>query len=112
MKRKYDCITVTERDEGVVLLLPDGSSLAVPNDTVRRSAMLQEAIHTGESATYMAITLPQGVVTDWLQSVDALNAAVTSTGHGIDVARHPRLLKFLRVRCCSVCGRETCFVFG
>ena len=101
MKRMFDCFTVTERDEDVVFLLPDGSSVAVPNDTVRRSAMLQEAIRTGEGATTVAIALPQGVLQDWIQSVDALKAAATLTGNSTDVAHHPDLLKFLRVRLCS-----------
>ena len=84
---------MTERDEDVVFLLPDGSSVAVPNDTVCRSAMLQEAIRTGEGATTVAITLPQCVLQDWIQSVDALKAATTSTGNSTGFARHPDLLK-------------------
>ena len=37
MKRKYDYITVTQRDEGVVFCLPDGSSIEVAQDTIRRA---------------------------------------------------------------------------
>ena len=47
---------------------------------------------------------PQGALQDWLQSVDALKAAATSTGHGTDIALHPRLLHFVRSRFFSVCS--------
>ena len=97
MKRKYDSITITEREDGVILLLPDGSSVEVPQDTIRRSATLQEAIHTEEMGNFVSISLPPGVLQDWLQSVDALKAATATTGHGTGLSHNPRLLKFLKV---------------
>ena len=71
MKRKYDRITVTEGGEVVTLCLPDGSSAEVPQATIRRSTTLQEAIQSSDAASKVSITLPRGVLQDWLQSVDA-----------------------------------------
>ena len=104
MTRDVDTITLAESDEGVVLGLPDGSSidLDVPQTTIRRSAVLQEAIFASGMATNTFITLPQGVLQDWLQSFDALKGATTSPWKGTDISRDPRLLRFLNVRCFSV----------
>ena len=99
MKRKYDSITFTDRGEDVVLCLPDGLSVAVPQFTVRRSAMLQDAIHASGTATQVSISMPQ----EWLQSVHALKAAAASETNGMDLAHNPRLLQFLRVRYSGLC---------
>ena len=99
MVHEYGTFTLTESDEGVVLRLPDGSSVAVLQATVRRSAVLQDALHSSDTAVILSISLPRGVLQDWLQSVDALTAAASPAGHGTDIAHHPRLLQFLRVRC-------------
>ena len=104
MMHEFDNITLIERDEGVVLCLPDGLSVEVPQDTLRRSAVLQEAIQTSETGTNVSTPLPRGYMQDWLQSVDALMAAATSTGHGTDIASNPRLLQFIRLRCSIVYG--------
>ena len=98
MMHEYDNITLIERGEDMVFRLPDGLSVEVPQATIRRSAVLQEAIHTSD-ASGVPIYLPRGVLQDWLQSVEALKAAATSTGHGTDIASNPRLLQLLRVRC-------------
>ena len=79
-------------------MLRHGSSLEVPKDTIRRSALLEEAIHTSDTAEDVSVTLPRGVLQDWLQGIDALTTASTSTEHGTDIAHHPRLLQFLKVR--------------
>ena len=100
MQLEYDTFSATQVDDGVVLRLPDGSFVQVPQHTIRRSVMLQEAIHTCDTAENASISLPQGVLQDWLQSVDALKAA-TSPGRGTDVARNPHLLRFLKVQCFS-----------
>ena len=100
MVYEYDNITVTESGDGAVLWLPDGSSVEVPQDTIHRSAVLQEAVNTSDVATNETITLPQGILQDWLQSIDALKAAAASTA-GTDIVHHPRLIHFLKVRCCS-----------
>ena len=102
MHCQCDNFSVSDRDEVVVLSLPDGSSVRVPKDTVRRSALLQEAIQAETNASSVSISLPRGVLQDWLQSVDALKAAPTSTGQGADIAGNPRLLQLLKV-CTSVC---------
>ena len=109
MSHEYDNIPVTEREEDVVLCLPDGSSVQVPQATVRRSATLQEAIRTSDTDSNVSISLPRGVLQDWLQSVDALEAAAHATGQGTDIVHHPRLLKYLRVRCFCVCVRQGLF---
>ena len=98
MMQEYDNINVTRRDESVVLSFPDGSSTEVPQDTIRRSAMLQEAIHAEDKGAEVSINVPRGFLRDWLQSVDALKATATSTQRGTDIAPNPRLLQFLRVR--------------
>ena len=64
------------------MCLPDGSSVQVPQATVRRSATLQEAIRTSDTDSNVSISLPRGVLQDWLQSVDALEAAANATGQG------------------------------
>ena len=97
---------MTDGNDGVVLWLPDGSSIEVPQDTIRRSAMLQEAIKTNDTASNVSITLPLPVLQDWLQSAEALKAAATATGHGVDIANHPRLLYFVRVRRFNPVGLE------
>ena len=99
MAHQCEDFILTERDEVVVLGLPDGSSIELPQATIRRSAVLREAMNAGDTATNVSIALPQGVLQDWLQSVNALNAAATtSTGHATDIARNPRILRFLKVR--------------
>lgn len=98
MKASFDCIIVNYSDEGLVLSLPDGSSIEVPQLTIRRSALLQEAIQTLDAASKVSIQLPRGVLQDWLQCIDALKAAATSTEHGMDIASNPRLLQFIKVR--------------
>ena len=112
MQHEYDQFSVTEMDEGVLLRLPDGSSVEVPQDTIRRSIMLQEAIHACDTAADASISLPQGVLQDWLQSVYALEAAATSQGHGTDIARNTHLLRFVRVRFFSLHGLKQFFVRG
>ena len=104
MMDDYDIISVTEKDEGVVLWLPDGSSVDVPAATIRRSSVLQEAIHTSDETEDMRISLPRGVLQDWLQSVDALKSE-TGDPNCPDIAQNPRILRFLTVRCCSSCDR-------
>ena len=94
----YDSITLAESDAGVVLWLPDGSSTEVPQYTIRRSAVLQEAIQASDTSDRVSITLPRGVLHDWLQCVDALKAAAATPGGGANLSRNPRLLHFLRVR--------------
>ena len=87
--------------------LPDGSSVQVPHDIIRRSAMLQEAMHASDTAANVSITLPKGVLQDWLQSVDALKALTSSPAHHTDIANDPRLLRYLTVRCFAcLCVRE------
>ena len=98
MVHEYGTFTLTESDEGVVLRLPDGSSVAVLQATVRRSAVLQEAIQASDTSDRVSITLPRGVLHDWLQCVDALKAAAATPGGGANLSRNPRLLHFLRVR--------------
>ena len=105
MVHDLDDVTVTKSAEGVVLWLPDGSSAEVAEGTMRRSAMLQEAIQTGGKAIEMSITVPQGILLDWLHSVDALKAASTTTGQGTVLARNTHLLQFLRVRRFPLCRR-------
>ena len=112
MKRKFDNITVTERDEGTVLRLPDGSSVEVPQATIRRSAVLQEGINTCDMDTNVSVTLPQGVLQDWLQSVDALNAAAISSEPSTDIANDPRLLRFLKVSVCLSVSPACCLGKG
>ena len=85
MKRTYDEISVTERSDDVVLWLPDGSSVAAPQATIRRTAVLQEAIKVSDTASSTTITLPRGILQDWLQSIDALRAAEASTGHALSL---------------------------
>ena len=97
MRRKFDNITVVERDEGIVFCLPDGSSVEVPQATIRRSAVLQEATNNCDTDTNVSVTLPRGVLQDWLQSVDALNAAAISSEPSTEIANDPRLLQFLKV---------------
>ena len=110
MVHEYDTFSVAESNVGVVFRLLDGSSVEVPQATVRRSAVLQEAIQTSHTAANMSITLPRGALQDWLQSADALKAAATSTtwttGHGTDIAHILRLLQLLRVRCFIFCGKR------
>ena len=106
MVHKYDIISMTETDEGFVLCLPDGSSIEVTQVTIRRSAVLQEAIHASREDTNMFITLPRGILQDWLQSLDALKAAATSPGRGTDIAHNPRLVQFLKVKYYFLHGRE------
>ena len=56
---EYDRFTLTERDEGVVLWLPDGSSVevpdgssaAVPQAAICRSAVLQNALQATDTST-------------------------------------------------------------
>ena len=103
MHCQCDNFSVSDRDEVVVLSLPDGSSVRVPKDTVRRSALLQEAIQAETNASSVSISLPRGVLQDWLQSVDALKAASSSVQHGMEIAHHPRLLQLLKVRCFRFC---------
>ena len=92
MHREYDQIYVTEMDDGVLFRLPDGLSVEVPQATIRRSVTLQEAIHTCDMAENASISLPQGVLQDCMQSIDALKAA--ASGHGMDIAHHSRLVRF------------------
>lgn len=106
MVHEYDIISVTERDDVVVCCLPDGSSMEVAQVTIHRSATLQEAIHTSECGANVRITLPRGVLQDWLQSVEALKAAATSTGDSAGIAHNPHLLKFLRVCFFCFCSCE------
>ena len=96
MLNEYETLMLTDNDEGVVFRLPDGSSVEVPQATVRRSSMLQEALQSSDNATCVPITCPRGVLRDCLQSIDALKAAGTSTGGlGTDMARNPRILNLL-----------------
>ena len=113
MVLEYDRIAVAERDglDGIVLRLPDGSSVDVPQATIRRSAVLQEALQTCGTMTNESITLPRGVLQDWLQGVDALKDAADSELKSADIANNPRLLPFLRVRNFSLCARES-FLLG
>ena len=106
MFHEYDTITVTEGGEGVTLKLPDGSFVEVSHTTIHRSATLQEAIHTVDSAQDVSITMPRGTVQDWLQSVHELTAAATATGRCTDLAHHPRLLQLLKVRSLSLRRQE------
>lgn len=106
MSHEYDTITVTEGGEGVTLKLPDGSFVEVSHTTIRRSATLQEAIHTIDSAQEVSITMPRGTLQDRLQSVEALTAAATATGRCTDLAHHPRLLQLLKVRSLSLRRQE------
>ena len=71
--------------------------------------MLQEATNNCDTDTNVSVTLPRGVLQDWLQSVDALKAAADATGRDTDIANHPRLLKYLQVRCFSSCVRQWLF---
>ena len=48
-----------------------GAVAEVPQATIRRSTTLQEAIQSSDAASKVSITLPRGVLQDWLQSVDA-----------------------------------------
>ena len=110
MLHEYDSITVIELDSAVVLRLPDRSSVEVPQDTIRRSDVLQEALQTSDTGGSVSLLLPRGVLHNWLQGVEALQAAAASTGHGPDIARNPRLLQFLVVRCFIQYGFESILV--
>ena len=58
---------MTDRVEGVLFTLPDGSSsVGVSKDTVRRSALLQEAMHEENIVSRLSISLPWGLLQDWL----------------------------------------------
>ena len=108
MAHQYDTFTVTKKDDGVVLRLPDGSCVEVPQATIRRSAVLQEAIHASDTDADMPFSLPRGVLKDWL---DALKAAGrTSPGHGTDIAQYRRLLQLSTVRCPNSCQCKWYFV--
>ena len=101
MVHEYDTLTVTEKDDGVVLRMPDGSCVEVPQATIHRSAVLQEAIQTSDADADMSFSLPRGVLKDWLDALKAVGR--TSLGHGSDIAQYRRLLQFLTVRCLSWC---------
>lgn len=109
MQPDFVIYTATEMDDGVLLRLPDGASVQVPQATMRRSVMLQQGIHACDTAGNSSISLPHGVLQDWLQSVDTLKASATSPGNGTDIARNPHLLRFVRVRFFSMYGLEWCF---
>lgn len=98
MAAEFDILSVTERDEGVVFGLPDGSSVEVLHGTMRRSTVLQVALNAAMNMdSGVSITLPRGVLQDWLQGIAALKSDASLAGHGTDIAYNARLMKFLKV---------------
>lgn len=62
-------VEVTVTDIGVRLLLPDRSSTDVPQDVLSRSSVLLDNLDDAKSGDRFPITMPQGLMSSWLQHV-------------------------------------------
>lgn len=96
----FERIVATARDVDVSFLLPDGSTVDVPQDILSKSSVLHQTICTAEYEI-VDLTLPKGFLTSWLHCIDALMIG-SSHSDSVKPCREvsndgPRLLEFLKM---------------
>lgn len=102
-----DRICIKRKESEASLSMPDGSTVDVPLNVLRRSTILQEAIADIQIDNDAFITAPNGLLQSWLQCIEILPSgkAAVQDSENADKALETPFADYLKVGNASVtCG--------